>query len=308
MFTFLKISAKYNTKPTPFSQGFSNVSNKKGVATIVSLMFVTLAILFSVSFFKLLSSSVDGQKKEFAIVQKNLLYLDSLTMLKNSKMILGGAYTPKEYIERFDKLSISKEGIKIDVNLSSAHSKLNFNNYRDQNKSDKAFEGFFKNLLANYGVANIDFFWELLEASKTDEANATKPFGKISLYEPNFQNGAFEGYPHFKGVLDYYKKVTKDESPYKIPWQELFIFAPQGVAEFVDCEFTSPLLSSEIYRQFGVFANDCKEDGAQKFKIKKGDSKENYYILVGITFDADGAKEKIKYYYDLKSERAYIIE
>ena len=282
--------------------------NKKGVATIFSLIFVTLAILFAVSFFKLINSSVDIQKKEFAIIQKNLLYLDSLVMLKNSKAILSQHYTPKEYIEKFNRLSIAKENIKIDARLSSAHSRLNINNYREANKSDKEFEGFFKNLLAGYGVAHIDFFWELLEASKSDDANQTTQFGKISLQESDFQNGIFSGFEHFRKVLDYYKKVTMDESAQKIPWNDLFIFAPTGVAQFVDCELISPALSSEVHRQFGIIANECKESGEQKFKIKRGDSKESYYILVEIWFDVNGAKERLKYYYDLKSERAHIIE
>jgi len=61
-------------------------------------------------------------------------------------------------------------------------------------------------------------------------------------------------------------------------------------------------------RQYQINASECKEVEPKYFKIKGGSSKESYYILVDIAFDINGAKERIKYYYDLKSERVHIIE
>lgn len=282
--------------------------NKKGVATLISLMFVVLAILFSTVFFGFLNSSLDGQKQEYALVQKNLLYLDSLAMLKNSKQILGDSFSPAEYIARFDGLSIASKDTNITIRLSSAHSKINFNNYREANQTNAEFDKFLKNLLASYNVANADYFLKLLDNSKSDDTNISKPLEKISLHDIDYKNGYFCGYEHFAKLLSFYQKTTKDLAARSVPWRELFIFAPRGVGDYIDCETVTPVLALELSKQYQVSAGDCKAKQSVFFKIKKGDSKESYYILVDIAFDINGAKESIKYYYDLKSERVHVIE
>ncbi len=282
--------------------------NKRGVATLISLMFVVLAILFSTVFFGFLNSSLDGQKQEYALVQKNLLYLDSLAMLKNSKQILGNSFSPAEYIARFDGLAIASKDTNITIRLGSAHSKINFNNYREANQTNAEFDKFLKNLLVRYNVADANYLLKLIENSKSDDTNASKPVEKISLHDIDYKNGYFCGYEHFTKLLNFYQKTTKDLAARSVPWQELFIFAPRGVGDFIDCETVAPALSLELLRQYQINASECKEVEPKYFKIKGGSSKESYYILVDIAFDINGAKERIKYYYDLKSERVHIIE
>lgn len=265
--------------------------HRSGIAIMVSLMFVSLALLFSATFFIFLNSMLNSQKKEYGLIQKNLLYLDSLQMLKSSKELLNNSFLPKDYIAKFDGLELSSKDTKIDIHLSSAQSKINFNQYREANITDLQFDKFLKSLLSRYGVTKPEYFFELLN-SKSDE--------------PDYSNDSFYGFAHFSKLLELYCAATGDLSVKNIPWNELFVFVPKEMGGFVDCEMISPVLKEELSRQYGPKSISCDATGG--FQVKKADVSGSYQILVEMAFETNGASEKLKYYFDMKTENVYVIE
>lgn len=198
---------------------------KKSIALFAVLIFIIISITIINKIYNLYTNYIPKNYAQEIVNINNIK-----TILKNLKL------NKSNYDKIFGKYPISSKNgnFRLLLEITPLQNKINLNNFYENNKTNSIINNTLNNILYEYNVLNIVFFKNLLIDTIDKDLKENDDKSEIKLYNKDFQQGIIYNYNHFKKILDYYYKTTKDKNIYNIPWKRYFYFASPSKNK-IDC-------------------------------------------------------------------------
>jgi hypothetical protein len=272
---------------------------RKSIALLLTLIFITIVLGIVggiIGIYKKLSKS--NFEKE--ISQNSILIRDIKNILDN---IVNDINDTKILYNTFP--ITNKDGsFRALIKIKPLLDKVDINEYLNKEK-EKYIDRFLDNILEYYQVNDPLFFKALLKDTIDKDDIERIANSEIKLKNSFFKNGKIYNYSHFKKILDYYAKITKDESVYNIPWKSLIYFGDKE--SIIDCD----IINNKVAKFLGLIYNEeylgCKELKAyeenkkilQKLSIIPFNKKISYLVNVEIDYN----DVKLNIFYNINKKR-----
>jgi len=274
---------------------------KKSIAILLTLSFILISISIMGSIF-IFYKKITNSDFEYSIAQDSII----IQSIKN-KMKKVNIHNENDLF----KLILSNFHMKLDngfeiyVSFKSAFDKININKYIINNKLNSSMDFFMTMLCEKYDIKECNFFKNLILDTLDKDKNERSDKSEIILYEP-FIDGYIYNQKQFQKILNYYKKITGDNSIDAVPWDKIFNFdgiytdcnnMSSDIAAILDTEPSCESLNSKFSKNF-----------LQKLDIMSFNNKQHYYIWIYVKYIHYNKVHTFKILYDIKDKRIIKVE
>lgn len=199
------------------------MQQKKGIALLVTLFFITLISLSVGIGFKYIKSATKSVKVEKNLLQNFVIVDDVVTILKNAPELqdLNSSEDFAQFLNETSVIPFQSKGFDIVINLSSARSKINPNIFKDT-KILENFKIFLQNSMVNPEYANM--LADLVSGMKANSSYNSNIFDE----HPELYRDGIVSFDELDTLNDIYKQKYHDNDIDKLDMQELFYIDSEG--------------------------------------------------------------------------------
>ncbi|MBL0687295.1 MAG: hypothetical protein JJV94_05675 [Sulfurospirillum sp.] len=200
-------------------------SSKKGIALLVTLLFVVL-ILFSVGIgLKHINKASHYVKQEIFLHQTSIILDDILTFIHESDDLnsLNSADMLNEFLETNSFIAFEHSGIIINIRLESARSKFDLNslvsheNIININRAESLKQYVGKSMVSS---SFVDILLDLMTDVKEDNLYKSAIFDE----KPDLFRDYIVSYKHFSEAIDFYENSYYDNNIEDIDFKSFLYF------------------------------------------------------------------------------------
>jgi len=280
---------------------------KKAIALMIVLGFITLIISLLISIYAIYDK-YSNNNFEKTISQDSIIIHNITPILNNLSKKIKNDDDLKRICGKYPNILIN-DNIKMDVEITPLFNRININQFSTKNIG---INKFLDNIFDVYNISNIDFFKNLL-LDTIDTDDKKREFNtEIKFENPYFQDGGIYSYKHFKMILNYFVKNTKDYNIYKVPWKKLFYFKTIKT-NFIDCNF----INKEFIKILGldienINCNTIKENIdkqlLKELAIIPFKTKNPFYLEITVKYYLNNIESILYFIYDIKTKKVISFE
>jgi len=297
--------------------------HKKGIALLITLLFI-IAITLSIGIgLKQVKTASDEIQSENFMLQTNIILDDILKFLKTSKDLAEVVKDNKAevlymFLSQSSFIPFEASDIKISLEIKSARSKLNINAIVDVNGSESEVSiariDALKTYLYNYNVNDnyTNILLDIMGKVKEDMS-----YNSDIFYEkPYLFRDYVTSKKHLDEVNDFYMKTYHDNNLKKVDFEQLFSFNKNintamdvnyittevwelilGVDKFRAEELTLGAGSYSKLKDLGLSTDE--ESMLDRFKVSCFEP----YLDINIEIIQNSNTAKIHFEYDIKNKK-----
>ena len=223
---------------------------KKGIALFITLLIiVSILSIIAISFTYLEKAKIDSNRVS-AIIQGNLLYNNTVSVLKKifpqgtidakkAKLVYSIPINLEEKKSGFNILLECKP-LLVAIPINWYNSSFLDDKSKDKNLSKKYYlaEDVLDKLLREHNVEDVDTFKSILSLEIESKSDVSDTYNRLNKKSGIYSKAQFED------ILNRYFFKTEDSSIFKINWDRYFIFVDVTDVVKIDGEYaTSELIS-----------------------------------------------------------------
>lgn len=288
-------------------------SNKKGIALLITLLFIMLITISVGIGLKQVNEASNHVKAEKFLFQTSVILDDVFRLLQTSKE-LDNINSKEEFADFLSEASFipfEHSGIKVSLELSSARSRFNLNSLKNNSVRIEQLKQYVTNYMVN--ISFVDILLDSMGGIKEDMYYTSDIF-----YEkPYLFRDYIASDKHFGELSDFYVKNYHDDNLKNIDFEKLFYFSSDknssidltyATAEvwemMLGCDkLRATELSAGYYDTFESLALDLSIEELDIVKNKFGATLFEPYVDVIVNIIENNQSAKIKFEYDIKNKK-----